>query len=81
MEGDGSVSQASVVHVLTVVDSISTEVVDATITVVKDGVPHVFVLPEQVPRKMLHALSRTFGIGIEYFYNPSMCVKGNATKQ
>lgn len=80
MEDDGSVSQAGVIHVLTAIDSLSTEVSGETVTIVKDGVPDVFVLPVKVPRKMLHALSRKLGIRIEYFYNPAMVAKGNDVK-
>jgi hypothetical protein len=49
---------------------------DATITVVKDAVPNVYILPEYVPRKMLHTLSRIAGLGIEYFYRPDKFVPG-----
>jgi hypothetical protein len=77
MGDDGSVSRDCVIHVLTAVDSISTVVNDDRITVVRNGVPEVTVLPESVPRKMLHMFARKYGIEIAYFYNPSMVVHGN----
>lgn len=45
---------------------------DGKVTIIGNGVVQVQHLPELVPRRMIHYLSRKFGINIERFYHPEM---------
>lgn len=48
-----------------------------SVTLVKDGIPEVYDLPEVVPRKMLQRLSHKYGIRIEWFFHPHMLIPGD----
>lgn len=45
---------------------------DGEVTIIGNGVVQVQHLPELVPRRMVHYLSRKFGINIERFYHPEI---------
>lgn len=83
MAEQGSVSRNSVVEVLSAVSEVlgvSMKVEGTTLTLVKDGIPEVYSLPDQVTRRFLQRISSKYGVKIEYFYHPEMCCKGNTTQ-
>ncbi len=50
------------------------------VLLVHNDIPEVHPLPANVPEKQLEYFERKFGIKIEFFFNPEMCVKGPTTK-
>lgn len=75
---DGCVTRESVITVLRA-SAVSLAVDGFTITLVKDGKPEVYVLPEHVPRRLLQRISNKYDIRIEYFFHPAMLgTAGNA---
>ena len=81
---DGSVSLQQVFQVLAAaptVANVSVAVSGNSVTLVRDGVPEVQDLPDPVPRKMLRRFAYKYGIPMECFYHPEMCVKGTTGKQ
>jgi hypothetical protein len=52
--------------------TISIFVTGDSVTIVKDGDPEVTVLPEYVPKKMLHRFQVKYEVRIEYFFHPEM---------
>lgn len=84
MADSGTLPRGNVIHVLqtALIDSgVSFKVEDNTVTIVKDGTPMVYPLPEQVTRKMVARLANKYGVNIEWFYHPEMLTKGTRTKQ
>jgi hypothetical protein len=87
-DGAGAVPRDSVVKVLRAIlpeSGISFAAKNSggehIMTLVKDGCPEVIVLPESVPRKMLHRIAYKYGVKIEFFYHPEMCCPGTLTAQ
>jgi len=84
MADSGALPRGGVIHVLqtALIDSgVSFKAENNTITIVKDGVPTVYPLPEVVTRKMISKLAHRYGVNIEWFYHPDMLVKGSKTRQ
>lgn len=82
VNGDGAVALASVIAVLKTVgptNNVSIAVDGNVVTLVKDGIPEVYVLPDRVPRPMVQRFANKYSIRIEYFYHPEMCCQGNDT--
>lgn len=52
-----------------------------TITIVKDGVPAIYILPENVTRMMVGKLSNKYGLKPEWFYHPDMLLPAPSGKQ
>jgi hypothetical protein len=51
-----------------------------TITLIKDSVPEVIILSESVPRRMIGRFVGKYGVKVEYFYHPELCLGGNSTR-
>ena len=51
------------------------------LTIVKDGVPEVLLLPKEVTRRMVLRLANRYGVNVEWFYHPEMLHKGPIGKQ
>ena len=84
MADNGDVSKAVVIAVLAASSGafgFTVRIQENTVTVVKDGVPEVHVLPERVPRKLLQRFSKKFGIPIEFFFHPDSFGPSSTTKQ
>jgi hypothetical protein len=84
-EAKGTVRSDVVVRVLmaTAIQygvSIKQDTDTGDIYLVKDGIPEVYALPPNVPRRMLQRLSRKYAVRLEFFYHPEMCVEGPSTK-
>jgi hypothetical protein len=81
---DGSVPTKDVLYVLRSVSpglQLSLKIAGNEVTIVKDGVPEVFILCEdRVPRRMLHRFDKKYGFNIEFFYHPEMCCPTNGTQ-
>lgn len=73
---DGSVQVGSVIAALRAAGVSVSEISDHEFVIVKEGIPHAYVLNCPVPRKMLHYLSRRYGVRIEWFYHPEMYCGG-----
>jgi hypothetical protein len=73
---DGCVARAIAIQVLQAMvpaSGHSINVVGSDVTLVKDGIPEVYPLPEHVPRRMLHRWAEKYGVKIELFFHPEMC--------
>lgn len=78
VQGDeGCVSRDVVVLILQKCN-VSLKIEDNELTLFKDGIPEVIVMPEVIPRKMLHRFNIRYGVPIELFYNPEMCGDGGS---
>lgn len=71
----GSVSRGAVIHVLHHCGVALIVHDESTILLIDGDTPEVYVLPENVPRRMLHRFSHKYGVNIEYFYHPEKCPK------
>ena len=85
MAEGGALPFQQVIHVLETalshVAGTSVSVAGNVLTLVKDGVPEVILLPEEVTRRMVSRLSRKHGVNIEWFYHPEMLHLGSSQKQ
>lgn len=78
--GSGSVPRDNVLHVMRH-SSASMKVEGDRLTLVQDGIPEVYALPDQVTRRMLARLAGKYGVRMEWFYHPEMCCDGSGTAQ
>ena len=80
MADGGSVNREIVLRVIRIAledaQTTSIKIEEHYVTIVRDGVPSVYVLPAQVTRRMLQKFSNKFGVKIEWFYHPDMLVPG-----
>jgi len=58
-----------------------TKVDDAAITVVCNGVPETYVLPDPIGRRMISRFVHKYKVRVEYFYHPEMIPKLSETEQ
>lgn len=47
-----------------------------TVTIVQNGVPEVYDLPDIIGRRMLQRLANKYAVRIEWFYHPHMLASG-----
>lgn len=45
---------------------------DSKVTLAKDGEYETYVFPDHVGKRMLHTLSRKYGVAIHFFWHPEM---------
>jgi hypothetical protein len=77
MNDTGKVCKRIVLEVLRYHDvdvSLQQDSNDGTMIFAKGSILETRVMPEEVGKKMLHYLGRTFGVPIHHFYNPDMAM-------
>lgn len=79
-EVDGCVALAQVVAVLRTQTELSISLDGVSLHIVRDGVPWVQNMEDPVPRCMLQYLARRYGVRIEWFFHPEMCVSAHGTR-
>ena len=80
---DGSVSRQSVIAVMVAMASIcgfSIKIDDAMVTVVCNGVPEIYMLPDPVGRRLISRFVHKYKVRVEYFYHPQMIPQLEGTK-
>lgn len=75
---DGSLPRDQIKEVIEANACVPCSISENKLTMVNDHNPEVIVLPEAVPRKLIHRIARKTGIEIAVFYNPEL--KSSATK-
>jgi len=72
---EGSVPQATVIEVLKSSGVSVREEEEGRVILVIHEIPEVLIFSENVPRRMIHYISRKYGVQIQYFYHPDMMRK------
>lgn len=80
---DGSVPRARLMNALEVMADTcgySYRAEGNSISLVKDGIPEVYDLPDPVGRRLIARIAHKYGIRSEVIYHPSFIQKSNKTE-
>ena len=85
MAEGGALTYKQVIHTLQTALSntpgVSVKAEDRFLTLVKDGIPEVLLLPDQVTRRLVQRIAHKYGVNIEWFYHPEMIHRGPEGRQ
>ena len=78
-----SVPRENVIQVLQTILpglGVSVTIIGKFVLLDNNGIPEAHPLPADVGERQLEYFERKFGIKVEFFFDPSVCMKGSGTK-